>query len=136
MSPIGSFSSFLPAQMPSKLDIGKLEELGGMDGLGQATPMEIVERPITTGVSGARAAQAPQALGHPSFGAILDNFVGEVNDKMNVAGAEQAKVLSGESTNLHQAMISLQEAGVAFSLMVEVRNKLVESYQELMRMQV
>ena len=40
------------------------------------------------------------------------------------------------STNLHQAMISMQEASVAFTLMVEVRNKLVESYQELMRMQV
>jgi len=38
--------------------------------------------------------------------------------------------------NLHQAMISMQEASVSFSLMVEVRNKLVESYQELMRMQI
>ena len=59
-----------------------------------------------------------------------------MNTKMEAGAAEQAKVLSGESTNLHQAMISIQEAGVAFSLMVEVRNKLVDSYQELMRMQI
>ena len=37
---------------------------------------------------------------------------------------------------LHQSVIAMQEAGVAFQLMVEVRNKLVDSYQELMRMPV
>ena len=43
---------------------------------------------------------------------------------------------TGETNNLHQAMIAMQEASVAFSLMVEMRNKLVEGYQEVMRMQV
>ena len=38
--------------------------------------------------------------------------------------------------NLHQAVIAGQESSVAFTLMVELRNKLVESYQELMRAQV
>jgi flagellar hook-basal body complex protein FliE len=42
----------------------------------------------------------------------------------------------GDTDQLHQSVIAMQEAGVAFSMMVEVRNKLVESYQELMRMQV
>ena len=37
---------------------------------------------------------------------------------------------------LHQAMIAMEEASVSFQLMVEVRNKLLESYQELMRMQI
>ena len=37
---------------------------------------------------------------------------------------------------LHQAMIAMEEANVSLQLMVEVRNKLLESYQELMRMQV
>ena len=46
------------------------------------------------------------------------------------------KVLLGESDQLHQGVIAMQEASVAFTMMVEVRNKLVESYQELMRMQV
>lgn len=95
----------------------------------------------TDGPDLARAAalQAPQhtpPTAAPSFGAIFDHMVGEVNSKMEAGSAEQAKVLAGDSSNLHQAMISMQEAGVAFSLMVEVRNKLVESYQEIMRMQV
>jgi flagellar hook-basal body complex protein FliE len=42
----------------------------------------------------------------------------------------------GESDNIHRSMIAMQEAGLAFNLLVEVRNKLVESYQELMRMPV
>ena len=44
--------------------------------------------------------------------------------------------MTGESTNLHQAVIAGQESSVALTLMVELRNKLVESYQELMRAQV
>jgi flagellar hook-basal body complex protein FliE len=45
-------------------------------------------------------------------------------------------VLAGEGVPLHQAVIAAEEASVSFQLMVEVRNKLLESYQELMRMQV
>ena len=71
-----------------------------------------------------------------SFGDVMTQAIGGVNDKMQTAEVEKAKVMSGETNNLHQAMLSIQEAGVAFSLMNEVRNKLVESYQEVMRMQV
>jgi len=45
-------------------------------------------------------------------------------------------MLAGETTDVHDVMIATEEAGLAFNLMVEIRNKLVESYQELMRMQV
>jgi flagellar hook-basal body complex protein FliE len=45
-------------------------------------------------------------------------------------------VLSGQNIPLHQAMLSVEEASVSFQLMVEVRNKLLDSYQELMRMQI
>lgn len=72
----------------------------------------------------------------PQFSSFLESAVAEVSDKMKAADAEKTKLFTGETNNLHQAMISMQEAGVAFSLMVEVRNKLVESYQEIMRMQV
>ena len=71
-----------------------------------------------------------------SFGDVMTQAISGVNDKMQTAEVEKAKVMSGETNNLHQAMLSIQEAGVAFSLMNEVRNKLVESYQEVMRMQV
>ena len=54
--------------------------------------------------------------------------------KQQQAQAITNQVLMGDNDQLHQSVIAMQEASVAFSLMVEVRNKLVDSYQELMRM--
>lgn len=79
-------------------------------------------------------AGAPAKQG--GFADFLQHAVAEVDGKMKAADAEKTKLFTGETNNLHQAMIAMQEASVAFSLMVEVRNKLVESYQEIMRMQV
>lgn len=76
------------------------------------------------------------APGTQGFGHMLDGLVGLVDTKQNEAKEITKRVLLGETDQLHQSVIAMQEAGVAFSLMVEVRNKLVESYQELMRMQV
>jgi len=70
------------------------------------------------------------------FGSMLDGIVGLVDSKQAEASAITRKVLLGDTDQLHQSVIAMQEASVAFGLMVEVRNKLVESYQELMRMQV
>jgi flagellar hook-basal body complex protein FliE len=88
------------------------------------------------GVAGTSSATEIGGANKAGFANLLERAVAEVDGKMRAGQAEQAKVLTGESTNLHQAVIAMQEASVAFSLMVEVRNKLVESYQELMRMQV
>ena len=74
--------------------------------------------------------------GTQGFGSVLDGLVGLVDTKQNEAKEITRKVLLGDTDQLHQSVIAMQEAGVAFGLMVEVRNKLVESYQELMRMQV
>jgi flagellar hook-basal body complex protein FliE len=63
-------------------------------------------------------------------------MVNEVGAKQAAAGDAVNGVLSGQNVSLHQAMIAMQEANVSFQLMVEVRNKLLESYQELMRMQI
>jgi len=71
-----------------------------------------------------------------AFGQMLDGVVGAVATKQAESSQLTRQVLLGDSDQLHQSVIAMQEAGVAFSLMVEVRNKLVESYQELMRMQV
>jgi flagellar hook-basal body complex protein FliE len=70
------------------------------------------------------------------FGKVLDSLVAGVEAKQDAAQASTRQVLLGETQGVHQSVIAMQEASVAFSLMVEVRNKLVESYQELMRMQV
>ena len=70
------------------------------------------------------------------FGQMLDGLAATVEAKQTAASQLTRQVLLGDTDQLHQSVIAMQEAGVAFSMMVEVRNKLVESYQELMRMQV
>ncbi len=71
-----------------------------------------------------------------SFASVFGQVVGSVDAKQAEANAVTKQVLLGNSGQLHQSVIAMQEASVAFSLMVEVRNKLVDSYQELMRMPV
>ena len=70
------------------------------------------------------------------FGNVLGRLVGEVNEKQVAAGDAVKGLLSGQSVPLHQAVIAMEEANVSFQLMVEVRNRVLEAYQELMRMQV
>jgi flagellar hook-basal body complex protein FliE len=70
------------------------------------------------------------------FANMLDGLVSTVGAKEAAASDLTRQVLLGQSGQLHQSVIAMQEASVAFSLMVQVRNKLVDSYQELMRMQV
>lgn len=82
------------------------------------------------------AGQASQAAPTDAFSNLLDNLVGTVTSKQAAAETQTTQVLMGDSGQLHQSVIAMQEASVALSLMVQVRNKLVESYQELMRMQV
>ena len=79
------------------------------------------------------------ATGAPSgasFAKVYDQLVGTVESKQAEANTVTRQVLLGEQGQLHQSVIAMQEASVAFSLMVQVRNKVVESYQELMRMPV
>jgi flagellar hook-basal body complex protein FliE len=71
-----------------------------------------------------------------SFQNLLGNFVNEVSAQQSAGADAVSGLLSGKNVSLHQAMISMEEASVSFQMMVEVRNKLVDSYQELMRMSV
>jgi len=97
---------------------------------------EIQKAAQTGQVESAQSTQAVGAVQGSGFGDVLNQFVGEVNEKQLASSQAVNDLLSGKDVPLHQAMIAMQEAGVAFQLMVEVRNKLLQGYQDLMRMQV
>lgn len=71
-----------------------------------------------------------------AFSSLLGKLVSEVNAQQQTAGQSVNALQSGQNVPLHQAVISMEEASVSFQLMVEVRNRLLESYQEIMRMQM
>ena len=72
----------------------------------------------------------------PGFAQMFENFIQGVDRKKKISYRETQDLILGRSDNIHEAVVKSQEAGVAFNLMIQVRNKLVESYKELMRMQV
>ena len=67
-----------------------------------------------------------------SFGKLID----AVESKQLESAAAARDVMLGRTDQIHQSVIAMQEASVSLSLMVETRNKLVEGYQELLRMPV
>jgi flagellar hook-basal body complex protein FliE len=71
-----------------------------------------------------------------SFSSLLGKMVSDVNAQQQTAAQSVNALQSGQNVPLHQAVISMEEANVSFQLMVEVRNRLLESYQEVMRMQI
>lgn len=71
------------------------------------------------------------------FSQKLKAAVDQVNNTQQSAVQMTQSFVSGESDkNLHEVMISLQKANISFQSMIQVRNKLVSAYQEIMNMQV
>ena len=70
------------------------------------------------------------------FGEMLKTSMTEVNQAQISADRAAEQIAAGETKDLHGAMIKLEEADISLRLMVQVRNKAVEAYQEIMRMQV
>ena len=72
----------------------------------------------------------------PSFGEVLENAIKEVSDIQKEAGEEARKLMTGEVKDVHTVMIAAQKAEISFQMMMQVRNKLVNAYQEIMKMPV
>lgn len=71
------------------------------------------------------------------FADVLKSSIDKVNATQQQATQMQKDFVAGDSTqNLHEVMLALQTASVSFQEMVQVRNKLVTAYQDVMSMQV
>jgi len=80
----------------------------------------------------AASGEAPK--GAKSFGQTLQESIAEVNRLQNEADMAIEGLVTGEKPDVHGTMIALQKADLSFKVMMEVRNKIVSAYQELMRM--
>lgn len=70
------------------------------------------------------------------FSDFLSRSIDEVNEMLGAADKSARDLATGKSENLHEAMITMEKAETAFKLLVQVRNKVIDAYQEVMRMQV
>lgn len=81
------------------------------------------------------AEAAAKAHGDEFLGLVAD-FLGGVNHMQHRSGDALKAFVAGEITDLHQVTVAGQEAAVALDLMIEIRNRVMESFQEIMRIQV
>jgi len=71
-----------------------------------------------------------------SFEKLLENFISQVNYQQLKAREVEGELSKGKVENVEQAMFVIEKADLSLRLLVELRNKAIESYQEIMRMQV
>ena len=99
-------------------------------------PADIQKVQGTESLRAAMEARAVDSIERPTFSEMIERGVDHVDAKQKFAGNQVRMLMTGESDNLHEAMVAMEESGVAFNLMLETRNKLMSAYQELMRMNV
>jgi flagellar hook-basal body complex protein FliE len=101
----------------------KIGMLDGGSGIDQLFP--------TAGAKGVQPTEVAKNAGN-----FMNELVNKVNDLQHQADREIQKLATGESKGLHEVMLAVEKSGVAFQFLNQVRNKAVDAYQEIMRMQV
>ncbi len=83
-----------------------------------------------------QALEKPKNKNAANFKETVSNYVNEVNSLQLKAGESIENFATGKVENVHEVMIAMSKAEVSFKFMMETRNKLVDAYKEIMRMQV
>jgi flagellar hook-basal body complex protein FliE len=103
-----------------------IAEIGNLAYLPSASVKALESR-----MQGASPAAAPA-----DFSSWLTAEVDKVNGQMLAADRQLRGLALGETQNLHQVMIALEEAKLSLQLMVQIRNRALEAYQDILRMQI
>ena len=94
---------------------------------------------LNPGLENFGKAENPSSLlqkGEKSFGESLVESLEKVNNLQLTADKAVEDLATGKTQSIHEAMLALSKADIAFRLTMQVRNKVVEAYQEIMRMPV
>jgi len=85
---------------------------------------------------GSLANSAPAETKGGGFLETLTKSMEEVNDEQLKADQSIKDIVAGKSKNIHETMLQIQKAELSLKTMMQVRNKILEAYKEIMRMQV
>lgn len=92
---------------------------------------------VLDGAQATGALATPSGIAQPKgFTEVFEHQLGQVNQDLTAAETSLQKLAAGEPVELHDVMISLETARISVQTMIQVRNRLVEAYQEVMRMQI
>jgi flagellar hook-basal body complex protein FliE len=88
------------------------------------------------GGAAVQGAPAAGAAGGPSFGEMVRDGLAQVDRQLQASQADLQQLAVGNVESLHEVMIRMEESRLSFQLMLQVRNRLLEAYQDVMRTQV
>ena len=88
--------------------------------------------PQTLPVSGSGEIDKAQS----SFLDMMKSMIGQVNDSQTASDQSIVKSQTGESAHLHEVMLATEEADVSLRMLVQMRNKALSAYEEIMRLQI
>ncbi|PWB67866.1 flagellar hook-basal body complex protein FliE [candidate division GN15 bacterium] len=91
-------------------------------------------KPTAMGTPGIQPPMNQPPAEQASFGEVLSNAINSVNQAQMDSAEAQKALLNGEPIELHDVMIKAEEAGLTLDLMLEIRNKLLNGYNELIHM--
>lgn len=95
--------------------------------------VDTIKAPMVDAIKGAGGAQAAST---GNFGDYLKESINSVEAVGQAASQSAERFLNGEGEELHQVALAMQKAELSFDLFMQVRNKVVSAYQEVMRMQL
>jgi flagellar hook-basal body complex protein FliE len=101
-------------------------------GVGNNLGVSGISRPFPT-ESGAGTKTTSVTEG---FTQVFGDMVGKVNELQTKADKAVEMLATGESKNLHEVMIAMEKSSISFQFLTQVRNKALDAYHEIMRMQV
>jgi flagellar hook-basal body complex protein FliE len=90
---------------------------------------------MTTGLNSVKPAGESQVEGK-GFSHLLKDAIEDINKLQTNADEAISKVQLDNTASIHEAMIALEQANISFRAMMQVRNKILDAYQEVMRTQV
>ncbi len=91
--------------------------------------------PVSVGTSGRVSEKKKNAL-YENFGDILKDAINNLNNIQKEADEKMVAFAKGEIKSIHDVTISVSKADIALSLAIEIRNRILEAYREITRMQI
>jgi len=80
--------------------------------------------------------RSTQPVGGASFTDMIEKAIGDLNQSLNLADDLAVRLAAGEDVDLHEVMIALEAAGIGLQTAIQIRNRVVEVYKEIMAMPV
>jgi flagellar hook-basal body complex protein FliE len=91
---------------------------------------------IANGPGGVGSVSAPASGSGGGFGSMLTDAISSLNDSQNTAASDSVALATGKASDVTSVVTDVEKANLEMQLAVQVRNKAVDAYEEIMRMQI